>query len=303
MRGRVVVIVMSLALSGVGSRSFDGFVAESHAAGIDVAAQGKILKTAEDFRFRVDACLKLGASGDFKARKPLEGALDDPHPTVRQAAASALAKLGDILAVPALEARLEKEKNPPTKNSIESAIASLKASGGVGGPTAVSAPTLVATGPPVWTNVKYLVKLAKVNNDASSARGPALAKVLEEAARRKFGAIDGVYVLPSDPTTASTYLNQAVAKGVPVLGVDSRLVSLDRSKFAGDLRIQAKVAFAFSKLQVIKSSIEGNASTIGNASAEKNPKSLEKLEDMAVDGAVMSAMAKAPTAIAAAATK
>ncbi|MGZ3477949.1 MAG: HEAT repeat domain-containing protein, partial [Polyangiales bacterium] len=63
-------------------------VTPARTAGTDVAAQTKILKTAEDFRSRVDACMKLGASGDFKARKPLEEALEDPHPTVRQAAAS-----------------------------------------------------------------------------------------------------------------------------------------------------------------------------------------------------------------------
>ncbi|MBK7397143.1 MAG: HEAT repeat domain-containing protein [Myxococcales bacterium] len=290
MRGRLVAILLSSALALA--------VVPARTAGIDVAAQAKILKTAEDFRFRVDACLKLGASGDFKARKPLEGALDDPHPTVRQAAASALAKLGDVLAVPALEDRVAKEKNPPTKQAMESAITSLKASGGVGGPSNGGG-GVTTSGPPNWATTKYVVKLNKIHNE-TNVRASELSKVLEEAARRKFGGIDGVYVLPTDSATAGKYLNEASSKGLPVLGVDARLVSLDRSKFAGDLRIQAKVSFAFSKLAVIKSSIEGNASTIGNANAEKNQKSLEKLEDMAVDGAVMSAMAKAPTAIAAA---
>lgn len=290
MKGRLVAVLLTCALALAGT--------PARTAGVDVAAQAKILKTAEDFRFRVDACLKLGASGDFKARKPLEGALDDPHPTVRQAAASALGKLGDVLAIPALEDRLGKEKNPPTKQAIESTITALKASGGVGGGGGGGNVT-GSSAAPNWGTVKYVVKLNKINNE-TGVRGAELSKVLEEASRRKFGGIDGVYVLPSDSATMGKYINEAQSKGVPVLGVDGRLVSLDRSKFAGDLRIQAKVSFAFSKLAVIKSSIEGNASSIGNASVEKNQKSLEKLEDMAVDGAVMSAMVKAPTAIAAA---
>jgi hypothetical protein len=95
----------------------------------------------------------------------------------------------------------------------------------------------------------------------------------------------------------------AQQKGLPVLGVDASLASLDQGKFAGDLKIQAKVSFAISKLQVVKASIEGNASSIGSTSAEKNPASLAKLQDMAVDGAVTSAMSKAPSALQAAATK
>ena len=260
-------------------------------AGTDVAAQEKILKTADDFRFRVDACLKLGTSGDFKARKPLEYALEDPHPTVRQAAASGLAKLGDSLAVPALEDRLAKEKNAPTKSAIESAIAALKTSGPAtnGGST---------TAAPDWTKTKYIVKLQRVAND-SGVRGDKLAAVLEGSTRAKLNAIPGVYVLPSD-SSATPILSQAVSKGLPVLGIDAKVVLLDQSPFAGDLKIQAKVSYAISKTQVIKSAIEGNASALGSLNSAKNPASLIKLQDMALDGAVASAMGKAPSALAAA---
>lgn len=263
-------------------------------AGTDVAAQAKILKTADDFRFRVDACLKLGSSGDFKARAPLEGALDDPHPTVRQAAASALAKLGDVLALAALEARLGKEKNPPTKSAIEGAISTLKTSGG--GASGGANATSVAA--PDWSKTRYVVKLQRVSN-TSGVRGDALAAVLESSTRAKLTAIPGVYVLPGD-STQTAMLAQASSKGIPVLGVDAKVVLLDQATFAGDLKIQAKVAYAISKLQVIKSAIEGNASSIGSANSAKNPQSLIKLQDMAVDGAVASAMGKAPTALAAA---
>jgi len=268
-------------------------------AGTDVAAQEKILKTADDFRFRVDACLKLGSSGDFKARKPLEGALDDPHPTVRQAAASALAKLGDVLALAALETRLAKEKNAPTKSAIESAITTLKSSGGSGSSGGTGGGSGATSGAaPDWAKTKYVVKLQQVSN-TSGVRGAALAAVFESSTRDKLTQIPGVYVLPSG-ATQTALLAQATSKGIPVLGVDAKVVLLDQANFAGDVKIQAKVAYAISKLMVIKSAIEGNASSIGSANSAKNPASLVKLQDMAVDGAVASAMGKAPTALAAA---
>jgi hypothetical protein len=265
--------------------------------GTDVAAQAKILKTAEDFRSRVDACLKLGGSGDFKARKPLEEALDDPHPTVRQAAAGSLAKLGDVLAVAALESRLGKEKNPPTKASIHNAISTLKSSSGSSSSGGSS--TSTSSGGPDWAKTKYVVKLQHVSN-VTGVRGDALSAVLDGSARSRFSQIEGVYVLPSDASSAAI-MTTASSKGLPILGVDAKVVLLDQGTFAGDLKIQAKVSFAISKTMVIKSSIEGNASSIGPMNSAKNPKSLEKLQDMAIDGAVTSAMAKAPSALAASA--
>ena len=268
----------------------------SGATAVDKAA--KVLATSDDYRLRLGAALTLGNSGDFKARKPLEEALDDPHPSVRQAAATALAKLGDVLAVSALESRAKKEPNAPTKASMQKAIAELKTSssssssgGGSGGGGSTGAA-------PDWKSTKYVVKLQKVSN-GTGVRGEALATVLRQSAMAKFGGVSGVLVL--DETASSALLVTAQQKGLPVLGVDASLSSLDQGTFAGDLKIQAKVSFAITRLQVVKASIEGNASTIGSTSAQKNPASLAKLQDMAVDGAVISAMSKAPSALKAAA--
>jgi hypothetical protein len=267
----------------------------------DVDKAAKILQNSDDYRLRLGAALTLGNSGDFKARKPLEGALMDPHPSVRQAAASALAKLGDVLAIPALEERLKKEPNAPTKTAISKAVTelqSLQASGnsvssGGGGGSATT-----AAGSPDWAKTKYVVVLQKMSN-GTGIRPTELANVLGESARVKFSNIAGVYVVPVG-TNATAITATAQQKGLPVLGVDAAIASLDQGTFAGDLKVQAKVSFAITKLQVVKASIEGNASSIGSTSATKNPKSLAKLQDMAVDGAVTSAMAKAPSAIQAA---
>ncbi len=259
----------------------------------ETAAATKVLTQSDDFRLRVDAALRLGNSGDPKARKPLEEALSDAHPSVRQAAASALSKLGDAAAIPALEARVKKEANAPTKAALKKAIEELK-QGGTGSATS-------PTGGPVWEKTKYVVKLNKVQN-LSGVRGDALAAVLESSARSKLAAIPGVYVLPAGPT-AATELTTATSKGLPVMGVDATVVSLESSTLAGDLKVQAKVSLTLTKLQVIKAAIEGSASTVGSATSSKNPSSVMKLQDMAVDGAVISAMAKTPNALKVAAEK
>jgi hypothetical protein len=283
--GFTVVLAIALAISSTPRSASSGDK--------ETAAAAKVLSQSDDFRLRVDAALRLGNSGDPKARKPLEGALDDAHPSVRQAAATGLSRLGDALAIPALDARVSKEANAPTKAALKKAIDELKA----GGTSSATSPT----GAPVWEKTKYVVKLNKVSN-ASGVRGDALAAVLETSARAKFAAIPGVYVLPAG-TQGATELGTAVTKGVPVMGIDAAIVSLDSAAFAGDIKIQAKVSMTLSKLQVLKASIEGNASTIGSESSTKNPKSMAKLQDMAVDGAVTSAMIKAPNALKVAAEK
>ena len=208
----------------------------------DVDKAAKILQTSDDYRLRLGAALTLGNSGDFKARKPLEGALIDPHPSVRQAAASALAKLGDVLAIAALEERLKKEPNAPTKTAIGKAVTELKSlqasgtsvSGGGGGSATTS------TGGPDWTKTKYVVVLQKMSN-GTGIRPAELANVLGESARVKFSNIAGVYVVPVG-TNATAITATAVQKGLPVLGVDAAIASLDQGTFAGDLKVQASAA-------------------------------------------------------------
>lgn len=273
-----------------------------HAADGDVPSTSKVLATSDDYRLRVAAALKLGGSGDARARKPLEAALDDAHPSVRQAAAAGLAKLGDKAALPALQAREKKESNAPTKAAIAQAIATLQKSTGLAPGTApTSTPTGAALAPTAaakpldWAKTKFVMKVQKAEN-SSGVRGGALAGVLNAATREKLGGLPDVYVLPDDPT-ATSIVKLAASKGVPVLGVNAALVSMDQGAFAGDVKVQAKVSLAFTRLDIVKASIEGNASSIGSKASTTNPVSLARLQDMAVDGAVASAMAKAPSAI------
>lgn len=271
--------------------TFDGIAAPS-----DRDATTKSLATADDFRVRAAAAMKLGASGDKSARPALEAALDDVHPTVRQAAAGALARLGDPAAMAALKVRGNKETNPPTKAAIDAAVASLKATAS-GIPT--STVTASAGAPSDWAQVKYVVVVQKVTN-TTGVRGDALVPVLDAATRARFAGIQGVFVVPSGGG-ASAIVATASGKGLPVLSVDAGVEALDQSTSGADLKVHAKVSFALSRLSSVKASLDGSASSVGSPSAAKSPASLAKLQDLAIDGAVASAMAKAPGALKAAA--
>ncbi len=273
------------------------FAGALHAAEGDLSSTAKVLAASDDYRLRVAAALKLGGSGDARARQPLESALDDPHPSVRQAAAAALAKLGDKGATAALQARAKRESNAPTKAAIRQAIVLLEKSPGL-------SPAAAATSSPTSTSrassgdlakAKVVVRVQKAEN-TSSVRGGALATVLAAATRDQLAQLPGVYVLPDDPT-AGAAMKVAASRGLPVLGVNASIVSLDQGAFAGDVKVQARVSLAFTRLEIVRASIEGNASSIGSTAATKSPDSLAKLQAMAVDGAVASAMAKAPSAI------
>jgi hypothetical protein len=300
----------------------------------EIAAARRVLKDSDDYRLRVDAAARLGASGDPKARRPLEAALEDAHPAVRQAAANALVKLGDNDALPALEARAKKEPNAPTRAVMNKALVDLKAAVPAPKPGVATASAAIASPPassvgsassapangtsppgiagagiirtsmvggagsavgPDWSTVKYVVKVNTVTN-TSGVRGEALTAVLDACTRAKLSSIPGVFVAGDDPAGTSA-LTTAATKGVPVLGVDVLLVSIDAQQFSSEVRVQAKISLALTKLQVIKVNIEGSAYSVGSASSAKSEKSMGKLQEMAVDGAVVSAMTKAPRAL------
>jgi len=92
----------------------------------DPAGALRDLSQSSDFRVRVSAALYLGRTKPLGAREALEGALGDAHPAVRAAAASALAALGDPLAITALARRLGSESSASVKAQIQSSIEQLR---------------------------------------------------------------------------------------------------------------------------------------------------------------------------------
>ena len=79
------------------------------------------LRSAEDFRVRVQAALNLGASGEKRAVIPLCQALADANRTVRLASATALSRL-KLGGKGCLKRRLEKEQDPKVKAALGRAL-------------------------------------------------------------------------------------------------------------------------------------------------------------------------------------
>lgn len=76
---------------------------------------------------RASIVMALGHADPSKARTPVERALEDPDPEVRDAAALALTRVGDAGSRSVLLRRRGREHNPIVRASIEDAIAEIAA--------------------------------------------------------------------------------------------------------------------------------------------------------------------------------
>ncbi|MFI5301608.1 MAG: hypothetical protein ACHREM_26260, partial [Polyangiales bacterium] len=117
--------------------------------------------------------------------------------------------------------------------------------------------------------------------------------------RARLAGVPGVYVAPSG-TGERGALTMAASKSLPVLGIDAGLTTIEQATTGADLKVHAKVSLAISRLSSVKAALDGSASMMGSPDAQKSPMSLARLQDMAVDGAVASAVTKAASALKAA---
>jgi HEAT repeats len=228
-----------------------------------------------DFRIRVNAALFLGKARPPGAREALEGALDDAHPAVRIAAASALATLGDPAALPALQRRLEREQAPGVRAQLESTLEPLRlaAAQPSGGRHGLSA------------GARVVVRLGTMRNN-SGIRGDELRRVLHEATRSRARALRGAdYVAETD----APLLAQAAARHLPVVTLDGLLTRLTESQADGSLEVHAAVEFAFRREQELRGILSGAATTFGTSQTISD-QGRRRLQDDAVDGAVQSAL-------------
>jgi hypothetical protein len=231
------------------------------------------ISSAEDFRVRVGAALALGRSHADGARQALEKALSDPHPTVRTAAAAALAALGDAAAVPALERRLSAESSESVRSQMRNTVTTLKGGGAAASP---------GTSP---AKARYALQLGSMKN-LSGVRGQELGNVLRQSAQKRVADLPGALIV-----------DEAAGKvkgGVPVLVLDGSLTRIAQQSHAnGSLGITAQVEFTVRKVpeNVLRGALSGAATSVGTTSSvAAAPKRLAVLQDQAVEGAVESAM-------------
>ncbi len=229
--------------------------------------------SAEDFRVRVGAALALGRSRAPDVRVPLEKALNDPHPTVRTAAAAALAAVGDVAAVPALERRLNSESSESVRSQIRSTIGKLRGKDESGGAGAA------ATGS---AKPRYALAIGSMKN-LSGVRGPELGNVMRASAQKRAQELAGALLVE----------DAAKGKGMPVLVLDGSLTKLAQQAHPnGSVAFTARVEFTVRKVpeNTLKGALSGAATSLGTAKSVAARQGLVALQDQAVEGAVESAM-------------
>jgi hypothetical protein len=237
--------------------------------GQDVAQLRKDVLTASDFRIRITSALALGKKKDTGSVSTLGQALKDDNSAVRAAAAAALALIGDVSALPALQRARDAEKDATVKAQIEKSINTLK------------------------PKTKYIVSFGKIENKSGN---PKVSSLFLAAVKAEVGRIPGVEVASSNADAERL----AKEKSLPTIGLDGRLVALGKSNSGGDVSVNAKVEFVIRKDQSLKATVKGDAKALLNSKAVKGETELASLQADAVTAAIQSALKGAPSALEAA---
>jgi HEAT repeats len=224
-----------------------------------------------DFRVRLSATLLLGRTKPPGARAQLERVLVDPHPAVRAAAAASLGKLADRAAKPALDARSNVETSAGVKQQIRMALQQL-----------------ADLGPSARTG--FAVSLGPVRN-LTDVRG---VDVYMQGAAKEWALRLAPLVADTEAGPASMQYARS-----PVLRLDGQLRELVLGSANGVRQVRAQVEFSILRMpgQTLKGTLNGVATSRDTGGG----RTLASLQELAVRGAVESALANAGPGLAAAA--
>ena len=243
----------------------------------------------EDFRVRVSSALLLGRQKPPGARERLEKALEDVHPAVRTAAASALAQLGDAAAAPALERAAQRESMAGVKAKMQESVTLLRQ-------PAASA----ASAPPSLDGKRYVLQVGAMRNN-TAVKNDRLGTIMRTAVKSQATGIRGAVVV--EPSDAAT-LAKASEKKLPVLLLDGTLNRLSQTTSAdGTFVLSAQVEFSLRRVpeHTLRGTLSGGASTQGSVKALADESRLTELQTQVVQGAIESALKNADTGLATAA--
>lgn len=231
------------------------------------------LERGEDFRVRVQAALELGRVGDAAARKPLERALDDESASVRAASAAALAKLGDVRAIEALNLH-RLDASPPVRRQVREAIEALKAL-------------------EQKENAKILIKIGSMRT--ATAGASSVVPALTRASRDQLSQLPLVRVLEeSEDAEAASKVHK-----LPLVLVTGRVQKLQVSRQGKDVTYSAKVEYVLHRMpeQAIMGKVSGSASATASEAEVRDKRKRAELRQAVLDAAVASAVRRTPAAL------
>jgi HEAT repeat protein len=240
------------------------------------------LRSAPETKTRVRAALELGKSGDSKARRPLEQALDAPRAAVRAAAAAGLRTLGDERAIPALK-RHEGDSSAAVRSQVAATLAALQKQKS-DTRADVSKPTA-------------LVKLGRLTAGKSGASAAQVSE-MREATRQKLGALSGTLVLRDEDDAKE----EAKRRRIPAFLITGCIKSVDETKDGDTLVVATKVEFIVHTVpdEAIVGIVAGSASARTAAEDADDEPRMASLRSEVLGAAIDSALKRAPDAIKAA---
>ncbi len=236
----------------------------------------RMLSTSDAFRVRSQAALSLGGMDRSPAVvRGLSQALRDDHPSVRTAAASALARLGDPSALEALQA-VRRDRDRGARRAIAAAIRTLS--------RARTQPDPGGQEPS--TPAQYYVGLARpatrVDRLSSSQLDSAYAFL-----RQELGRVDGVRVAPEGENNraARRAIRRARLRGY---FIDSSIVTVDES--AAGTRVVVSVILNTYPGRDMRAILQGSATVPGARGAQAI--------EQGIQGAFRGALRRLPQAMA-----
>lgn len=265
----------------------------------DDAVLVRLLGSARDFRVRSQAALSLGHTRNAAHVALLERALDDRHPLVRAAAATALGELGASRALPALRIAA-RDKATAVAAQARSSIAYIERMAASSARSAAVSPgraTAQAASTAKLDQVRYVLVVGAMH-DESGFPGAEVARVLDASLWRELSTLRSVAVLRG---AAEPAIAEAVRRGLPVLRLEGNVSELAAEVSGEQLSVHCELSLlvmddAGRNLRtVLKGAATGIEPLIGTRAPELAHK--RRVARTAIDGAVRSALRNASGAI------
>jgi hypothetical protein len=213
----------------------------------------RVLRESSDFRARVRAAMALGASADPAMATVLAGALRDPEPAVRVAAAEGLARLGNSDALLALRDALS-DPSREVREAAERAIRALsrpplppdgppdRTAGAPAGPIESPGPANerpLSEGGVDWRGVRYAVVVGSMQNRSGFA-AESLGRLLWGEVVRHLSAFRGVAVLTEPPTPEVD--REIQRRGIARMRIEGTITRIQRDARGRELSVRCEVA-------------------------------------------------------------
>lgn len=292
------------------------FVVTEPCAAQDRNSVVTILRESRNTRLRVQAALTLGRLRHASARPALERALSDDSAAVRAAAATALRRIGSRSSLPALR-RAQRDRSSAVRTQVRAALRSIRRAtrdeeaetpnqGRRGRRPALHATaagtfpsvSVVPTEPTVrWSRVRYVVTLG--NMDTAEETNHDLDAELRQGVLEHLRSVRGTAVYTSASALDARAQREIERRSIPTFRLNARVREVDVSRRGSELSVRCEVTLMLlDDGESIRGELTGAASGRGRSRRSPRREQERALTERALDGAVQSALARAPVALA-----